>query len=292
MVAVKNLVWVALLLFIALPALTWAEQIKLDQTLEFKWRGLSVATMAFNASIPVLATGASTADKAASAKADAGYIEIVGQTKGPLRWFEDYQATVSYLAFSGEDGNALTLSGVDNGEPEERKIVFRPNSLPVIEVFQDSTVKQALIPKADWMTNTANPLGVFKTLLEAAVSGESCATQTWGYDGKRRYKLELEGPKRDTNDSQAPGKEKGELIYHCDLTMYAKGRQSAGMESRRKPSVLTSRFVALWPFGSTDRKLSFRLRLLDSAESWDAVLTHIDEIRIETPLGDIVGKSL
>ena len=289
--AVKNLVWIALLLSIASPALSWGEQIKLDQTVRFKWKGLSVATMAFKASIPVLATGASAADKAASAKADAGHIEIVGQTKGPLRWFEDYQATVSYVPLSGEDGNALTLSGVDNGEPEERKIVFRPDSLPVIELFQDSTAKRALVPEADWITNTANPLGVFKTLLEAAVSGESCATQIWGYDGKRRYKLELEDSKQDTNGFKAPREEAGGR-YHCDLTMYAKGRQSADMESHRKLAVLTSRFAALWPFGSTDRKLSFRLRLLESAESWDAVPMHIDEIRIETPLGDIIGRPL
>ena len=281
-----------LLLLILSPMFAWAEEMKLDQTVQFKWKGLPVATMAFRASISLTAAGESAADETPLRKTAPGRIEVTGETKGPLRWFEEYQATVSYVSLSNDGDNELTLAGVDNGTPEERKIVFRPDSLPEIEVFQDSTAKQALIPEADWITNTANPLSVFKTLLEVAVSRQSCATQTWGYDGKRRYKLELEDSKQYTNGLKAPRKEIGDLSYHCDLTMYAKGRQSAGMENLRKPSVLSSRFAALLPFGSTDRKLSFLLRSLKSAESWEVVLMHIDEIRIETPLGDIVGRPL
>ena len=290
--AVKNLVWIALLLFIATPALIWAGHIKLDQTVQFKWRGLPVATMAFRASIPLTPAGEPAADDTAMRKTAAGRIEIAGQTKGPLRWFEDYQATVSYTPLGNDGDNALTLSGVDNGAPEQRKIVFKTDQLPVIEVFQDSTAKQALVPRANWVTNTANPLSVFKTLLEAAVNDESCATQVWGYDGKRRYRLKLEAPKRSPSRSKAADEEAAERYFRCDLTMYAKGRQSAAMESGRKPSMLASRFAVLWPFGGTDRKLAFSLNVLESGENTDGILVNIDEIRISTPLGDIVGGGI
>ena len=276
---------------------SWAGQIELEQLVEFKWRGLTVATMNFAVSIPVEdeLSGLDDGDVALSER-DV-LIELAGQTKGPLRWFEDYQATVRYMQMDSQGlVNAFTLVGTDNGQPERRHIVFDANRLPEVQLFDDSTASQALAPQADWLGNTINPLGVFKKMLLAAARQESCEADFWGYDGKRRYRLTLRdislrnGATR-SDGPTVPLPEVTDYVYACELTMYAKGRQSAGGQ-RVKPSLMASKFAALWPFGDGDLRMTFVIKVLPIRKSDSLLRLEIADVRIHTRIGAVVGSGL
>ena len=274
----------------------WAGQIELEQLVEFKWRGLTVATMNFAVSIPAV-DQPSVPDAADVPSSEPGLlIELVGQTKGPLRWFEDYQATVRYVQMDAQGlANAFTLTGTDNGDAERRHIVFDANHIPEVQVFDDSTASNALAPQDDWLGNTINPLGVFKKMLLAAARQESCEGDVWGYDGKRRYRLTLrdaavaQGPAHSSGALDALPNETGEA-YVCELTMHDQGRQSATGQTA-KPSFMASRFAALWPFGGGDRRMTFVINVLPIVRSDGFIRLELADVRIHTKLGVIVGSS-
>jgi hypothetical protein len=273
----------------------WAGPIELEQFVEFKWRGLTVATMNFAVSIPVTEELAVVDGKKDAPFEPLVLIELVGQTKGPLRWLEDYQATVRYQQQDAQGlTDAFTLTGTDNGDPEHRHIEFDANRLPEVKVFDDSTATEALAPHEEWLGNTINPLGVFKSMLMAAASQESCEADVWGYDGKRRYRLTL----RDVRLAPAPAPSNGAgtlkqnaagYDYACELTMYAQGRQSA-IARNAKPSFIANRFAALWPFSDDDRRMTFVLRALPVKRENSLSRMEIAEVRIHTKIGAIVGN--
>ena len=270
---------------------SWAGPIELRQLVEFKWRGLSVATMNFAVSIPAEDAPSALNDANEAPSEPSVLIELVGQTKGPLRWLQDYQATVRYVQMDSQGlVNAFTLVGTDNGQPERRHIVFDANRLPEVQLFDDSTASQALAPQADWLGNTINPLGVFKKMLLAAARQESCEADVWGYDGKRRYRLTLRDvtvAQRLTHASGAAALQAGVTgyAYGCELTMHSQGRQSATGQAA-KPSFMASKIAALWPFGDSDRRLLFVIDVLPTASGH---LAEIGEIQIRTPIGSIEG---
>ena len=273
----------------------WAGPIELEQFVEFKWRGLTVATMNFAVSIPSTDESSVLADEGDTSFEPRVLIELGGQTKGPLRWLEDYQATVQYIQMDARGlENAFTLTGTDNGDPERRHIVFDANRLPEVRLFDDSTASQALVPQSDWRGNTINPLGVFKKMLLAAARQESCEDDVWGYDGKRRYWLTLRDipapkgamPSDGATDMQP---EVTDYVYTCELTMYAEGRQSASVQSA-KPPLLSSRFAALWPFGNGDRRITFVIKAVPSMQGDNASSLVLADIRIFTSIGTIVAS--
>ena len=274
----------------------WAGQVELEQLVEFKWRGLTVATMNFAVSIPDEEEPSGLDDGDDALPEPDVLIELVGQTKGPLRWFEDYQATVRYVQMDAQGlANAFTLTGTDNGDAERRHIVFDANHIPEVQVFDDSTASNALAPQDDWLGNTINPLGVFKKMLLAAAGQESCEGDVWGYDGKRRYRLTL----RDAAAAQGPLHSSGALdtlpnetgdAYVCELTMHDQGRQSASGQTA-KPSFMASRFAALWPFGGGDRRMTFVINVLPIVRSDGVIRLELADVRIHTKLGVIVGSS-
>jgi hypothetical protein len=276
---------------------SWAGPIELRQLVEFKWRGLSVATMNFAVSIPAEDAPSALNDANEAPSEPSVLIELVGQTKGPLRWLQDYQATVRYVQMDSQGlVNAFTLVGTDNGEPERRHIVFDANRLPEIELFDDSTATQALAPQADWLGNTINPLVVFKKMLLAAAGQESCEADFWGYDGKRRYRLTLRdiSLRKGATPSYGPTVPLPEVtnyVYACELTMYAKGRQSAGGQ-RVKPSLMASKFAALWPFGDRDLRMTFVIKVLPIKKSDSLLRLEIADVRIHTRIGAVVGNGL
>jgi hypothetical protein len=275
----------------------WAGSIELEQFVEFKWRGLTVATMHFSVFIPAEEAPSVLNDANAEPSEPGVLIELVGQTKGPLRWFEDYQATVRYVQIDAQGPvNAFTLVGTDNGQPERRHIVFDANRLPEVRLFDDSTASEALTPQADWLGNTINPLGVFKKMLLAAARQQSCESDVWGYDGKRRYRL----TSRDMPPVKAPATSNGAGAAQrdvtvderaCELTMYAEGRQSATGQSA-KPSFMASKFAALWPFSDGDRRMTFVMKAQSIPEGEPLLRLVITDIRIHTGLGTIVGDSM
>ena len=273
----------------------WAGPIELEQFVEFKWRGLTVATMNFAVSIPEVEDRGALDDGSDASFEPLVLIELIGQTKGPLRWFEDYQATVRYLQLDAQGlEDAFTLTGTDNGDPEQRRIVFDAKRLPEVQVFDDSTVSQALVPQLDWSGNTINPLGVFKKMLLAAARQESCEEDVWGYDGKRRYRLTLRDvvlPKgaAPSDGAVALQPEVTDYVYACELTMYAKGRQSAGGQ-KVKPSFMASKFAALWPFGESDRRMTFVIRALPKKKGDSLSRLVLADVQIHTRIGAIVGS--
>lgn len=289
--------------------LSWAGQAELQQNIEFKWRGIVVATMSFDVVIPtddlradaIPTSGETEQDAAAQALGPAfqpqRQIKIVGETKGPLSWIEDYQATVSYVQLNATDTrNALLLSGEDNSAPERRDILFSDSHLPQIRLFEDSTAPQALAPEVNWLGNTFNPLGIFKKMLMAAAERQKCESEIWGFDGKRRYLLRLQdlngGLTQHPNRGDSLTNGNAEAIYPqeyaCKITMSAAGRQSAS-SGGKEPSFVARRLAALWPFGGGDRELDFHLILEKGSGDAAASRIWIKEVRIRTPIGLIIG---
>ena len=266
----------------------------LDQTLDFKWRGLPIATMSFKASLPIQDVQTTVSGLALPLFEPTTLIEITGETRGALRLVEDYQAVVSYVQLDANGKNAMTLVGQDNGEPEHREIIFAPRSMPEVRLFEDSTADNALKPQAGWAADTTNPLHVFKMMLESTVLGSECATQTWGYDGKRRYLLKLEGSGRAPSldhqlISNAVAGDETTQRHVCKITMYAEGRQSADSQGA-KPSIVASRLASLWPFGDGDRELLFDFDVSVNPGDARGLKLMISEIRIATPLGAVVAR--
>ena len=286
------------MLCVCTPALAIAGQIvTLDQTLHFKWKGLPVATMEFKVSLPVSdhhATASSTRALPNSAPSvwPKTLIEVTGKTRGLLSLVEDYQATVKYVRLDVNGSNAMTLIGLDNGEPEQREIFFAPNMMPQVSIFEDSTAKQALQPQPNWAEDTSNPLGIVKLMLESSLNDKECAAQTWGYDGKRRYFLRLERSVKGALSTEGSAKDQpfgGEIArrYICKVSMLTEGMQSASSDAR--PSLLASRLAALWPFEGGDRE--FRFDFWVYAESVERGYTRLmlNEVQVATPLGAIIG---
>lgn len=274
----------------------WTGLVELEQRINFKWRGLPVATMNFSASIPFVGERGVPDEAEGDASKPAVLIELMGQTKGPLRLFEDYQATVRYLQIDAQgSNNAFTLSGMDNGDPERRHIVFETNRLPEVKLFDDSTASEALAPHEAWLGNTTNPLGVLKSILLAAAKQESCKKEVWGYDGKRRYRLTL----RDVSHSLAEAHSDGatelqpkvtKTAYACELTIHSDGSQSAYGRTANRSS-MTSRFAALWPFNDGDRRVTFVVKVEPIAGRDGVSSLTLAEVRIFSKIGAIVGSS-
>ena len=286
---------ISFLICFLLPYPGFTDQLlTLDQTLDFKWRGLPIATMSFKASLPIQDVQTTVSGLATPLFEPTTLIEITGETRGALRLVEDYQAVVSYVQLDANGKNAMTLVGQDNGEPEHREIIFAPRSMPEVRLFEDSTADNALKPQAGWAADTTNPLHVFKMMLESTVLGSECATQTWGYDGKRRYLLKLEGsggaPSLDHQSmSNAVAGDETTQRHVCKITMYAEGRQSADSQGA-KPSIVASRLASLWPFGDDDRELLFDFDVSVNPGDARGLKLMINEIRVATPLGAIVAR--
>jgi len=285
----------ALMFCLLIPAGGLKAQVAtLDQTLQFKWNGLPVATMDFKVSLPVADHQAMVGSSGTSFAGPKTLIELTGRTRGPLRLVEDYQATVRYVQLDVSGKNAITLIGQDNGKSEQREIIFAPNLKPQVSIFEDSTAKIALQPQAAWAEDSSNPLSVFKLMLESGISDRKCTAQTWGYDGKRRYLLRLDPNEEGASRAKKPANVElleGEIArrYSCKITIYSEGQQKAASGAR--PSILSSRVAALWPFGDGDRELLFDLWVIVNLDERSPIRLLLNEIQVATPLGAIIGKS-
>jgi len=286
----------ALMLAIGWGSSAHSQRIELAQTLDFKWQALTVATMQFDLSLPV----AENEEDFEVSGSTHSQIRIIGETKGPLRWIQDYQATVEYSSSRNkEQGSVFALQGFDGGEPEQRRILFVPGKLPNIEIFNDSTAPKPLELKEEWLGKAENPLSAFAAVIQAAIHGQSCANSIWGFDGKRRYQLEAkdvavdESVKSELLAEPELATEAGWKVveqYQCTLTLYAQGRETAGNTEERERPRWRSRFASLWPFSDTDRELIFSFDVYRSNSG------HVHEIAfnrivIPTGIGAIVAQS-
>ena len=286
----------ALILMAGWSASALSQRIELAQTLDFKWQALTVATLQFDVSLPV----AGSPDDSRVNGMLQSQIRIIGETKGPLSWIQDYQATVAYSDLGSEKpGSVFALQGLDGGEPEQRRIIFVDDQLPRIEVFIDSTASQPLAPKEEWVGTAENPLEAFKAILQAAVQSESCANEIWGFDGKRRYRLEVKDlrlakakpgkPSTPDASSASASSEKIEQ-YQCSMTLYAQGRETTGIANESKPAGWRSRFASLWPFSDSDREIIFYFNVV-SADTDSFYEVRFQKIMIPTAIGAIVAQS-
>ena len=187
----------------------------------------------------------------------------------------------------------MTLSGLDNGQLEQREILFAPSVMPRVSIFEDSTAKRALQPQSTWAQNTSNPLGILKLMLESSIEDNGCAAETWGYDGKRRYLLRLERSK----EGAAPPERlaNGELFggeiasrHVCKITMNAEKWQKSASDS--KPSILAGRLAALWPFEGGDREFLFDFSVYVNSVEHGPTRLMLNEIKVNTPIGEIIGR--
>lgn len=266
----------------------------LDQTLQFKWRGINVARMDFKTSLPKNKKSANWGfTNQPSRSFPETQIEISGETTGPLRWLEDYKARVRYILLNTDGDNAFILDGIDNGKPEQREIVFGAEKSPDIVIFRDSTAATPLSLQPSWIDSTSNPLEIFRHMLLGAHTEQSCAMSTWGYDGKRRYRLATEDvPQKYArkNESRVATEVVGVREVVCQLTMFSEGRQIALNATDARTSIVARRFSALWPFSSNDLVVVFRLSVAKSTHGLADAAIKLDEVRVLTPLGPIVGK--
>jgi hypothetical protein len=286
----------ALMLTVGWGPSALSQRIELTQTLDFKWQALTVATMQFDVSLLVTE---SEADSGAS-EGPPSRIRIIGETKGPLRWIQDYQATVEYSTSRNKrQGSVFALEGLDGGEPEQRRILFVPGKPPNIEIFNDSTASQPLELKEEWLGQAENPLSAFAAVLQAAIRGQSCVNSIWGFDGKRRYQLEAKDLPVDEWVESAPVAEpelsaeaewKAVEQYQCSLTLYARGRDTAGSNEESERPRWRSRFASLWPFSDTDRELIFSFDVYRS-NSGHVHKIAFNRIVIPTGIGAIVAQS-
>lgn len=284
-----------LMFCLLIPAAGPAAQVAtVDQTMQFKWKGLPVATMDFKVSLPVADHQEMVSSSGALFTGPRTLIELTGRTRGLLRLIEDYQATVKYVQLDARGKNSMILMGQDNGKPEQREIIFAPNLMPQVSIFEDSTAKNALQPQAGWAQDSSNPLSVFKLMLESGMNNRECAAQTWGYDGKRRYLLRSDPS--ETDASHIKRSANAELLggetarrYFCKITIYSEGQQNAA--SNAMPSILASRVAALWPFGDGDRELLFDLWVIVNLDEGSAIRLVFNEIQVATPFGTIIGTS-
>ena len=286
---------VTLTLLLCTGTIALGARIELTQTLDFKWRALTVATMQFDLSLPVT----ESFNRFEESGVSASQIRIIGETKGPLRWIQDYQATVEYSRSEHKElGSIFALKGLDGGEPEERRIVFVPGQLPRIEIFNDSTASQPLALKEEWLGKAENPLSAFEAILQAAVRNGSCANSIWGFDGKRRYRLEAKDAPDDGSgtaetltdiESVTETRVKNVGHYQCTLMLYARGRDTAGSNEETKPSGWSSRFASLWPFSDSDRELIFYFDVNEvvSDKTYDITF---NKIVIPTSIGAIIAQ--
>lgn len=272
------------------------ERIELNQALVFKWQGVTVATVQFDVSIPV--TG--IPDHMGESGFSPSRIKIIGETKGPLGWIQDYQATVDYSR-SQDTGreSVFALQGLDGGEPEQRRITFVPGQLPRVETFKDSTASAPLALKEEWLGKAENPLSALEGILRAAVLGQTCANNMWGFDGKRRYRLEARDVAFAGTRTHAAIAEPGSPItaapenleqYQCTLTLYAQGRETVGRSEEPKFTGWRGRLASLWPFSDSDRELFFYFNVIRS-EGGETYQVTFNKIVIPAGIGSIVGQS-
>jgi hypothetical protein len=193
----------------------------------------------------------------------------------------------------------FALEGLDGGEPEQRRILFVPGKPPNIEIFNDSTASQPLELKEEWLGQAENPLSAFAAVLQAAIRGQSCVNSIWGFDGKRRYQLEAKDLPVDEWVESAPVAEpelsaeaewKAVEQYQCSLTLYARGRDTAGSNEESERPRWRSRFASLWPFSDTDRELIFSFDVYRS-NSGHVHKIAFNRIVIPTGIGAVVAQS-
>ena len=294
------------------------------QNVEFRWKFIKVGAMDFEIGPAFFAKAAVNAgefgqplfasDEAALSssvdKRSPVHLAVTGITKGPLKWFKNYQARAE-LTVQGRL-RTFVLSGEDSGVYEQRALVFEAGFPPVVESFIDSTALVPLEVQRAWKLDTVDPLTVFEWMIFSVVQGQSCAHNFWIYDGKRRYfartkdlagqtegktfeenragrcRLTLVGSKANKADHKESGEDADTLVQGNDFEITEIVDSVGGAESNlRGQSVAPEKegWGSFWPFGKGDRHIDFEFRVC----STERVI--VKRVEMGAPLGKVVGTS-
>ena len=292
--------WFLILLLVSAQSLAVAEILELHQTIDLKWGGLKVGTLRFDMSAPLLEQSfverldASGADVSGEGKPSITQIEVTGETRGPLRWVKDYKVTIKFGQIQGViGGSLLSLEGNDNGFDERREIVFLPGQLPRIDVFIDSSASHGLAPQSHWLGDTNNILIPIKKIFLAAAGRGVCGGELWGFDGKRRYRLDWRQVGEGVDhERRAPEFWNAEEMRYldCEITLRSSGLEQVEEKGERKRVLQKGMLRVFWPFGSGDRTMSFSLNSFPDRDDPTVYRVNILEIRIKALVGTIIGR--
>jgi hypothetical protein len=294
------------------------------QNVEFRWKSIKVGAMDFEIGPAFFAKTAVNAgefgqplfarDEARlSASVDGRapvHLAVTGITKGPLKWFKNYQARAE-LSVQGQS-RTFVLAGEDNGVREKRALAFEAGLPPVVKSFVDSTAPEALNVQNAWTHDTVDPLTVFEWMIFSAVKGQSCAKKFWIYDGKRRYAARttalagqpVEIKSEEARDSSCrltligsnpnKGRHKNDGEGPSVLSLEVEARADYIHDNPGKTEVIfgekvaakdQSSWGALWPFAKDDRHIDFEFRICSNLH------VIIKSVEMGAPIGKVIGAT-
>ena len=178
-----------------------------------------------------------------------------------------------------------------------REVIFLLGQLPRVTRFLDSSAPDPLMARPDWLGNTENPLRLFEEMLVSAVLRRDCNVDFWGFDGKRRYRLtsrSIESALQSGN--AASNTDDGDQMLlspyrlSCQVTLQADGLEAAPTSGQATRILKRGLLGAFWPFGGGDREIIIHLAFDRNPLGKTTYRAAINELRLKTALGPIVGK--
>ena len=228
------------------------------------------------------------------------YWKISGRTLGPLRLIKNYEGEARQRYDT--DGQKYRLQGRDQGFLENREILFRPSNLPLVKEFVDRTAEKWLMPDLSWGKFAISPMGLFRLIMNSARSPSLCNGSFTVYDGKRAYKVILNGSRAQETDLRDLDifKVGEQVFWKCSATLDSstmiQGSTGSDTESKEKSKEFSAkergdnqsstdlRWSKVWLFGSRDRHIDFIL-------SADCAAFELAGFLLSSSLGRIIGKS-
>jgi hypothetical protein len=227
------------------------------------------------------------------------YWKISGRTLGALRLVKNYEGE----AEQGYDidGYKYRLKGSDQGFLENREILFRTGDLPLVKEFVDRTAETSLTPELPWGKVAISPMGLFRQIMNSTRSPSLCRGSIIVYDGKRVYKVKLNGSRAQKRDLRILDllESKGRVFRKCSVTLDSstiiqasrdldaeskETTEELSIEERVDNDISTDlEWSKVWLFGSRDRHIDFIL-------SGDCAAFELVGLLLSSPLGQIIGK--
>ena len=227
------------------------------------------------------------------------YWSISGRTLGPLRLVKNYEGEAKQRYDT--NGQKYKLEGRDQGFLENRELFFRSGHLPLVKEFVDRTAKTSLTPELSWGKSAISPMGLFRQIMNSASAPSLCNGSFTVYDGKRAYKVILDGSRaqeRDLHDLDILNF-KEQVFWKCSATLDSNTliQRSRGLdpESRENSKEFSTearvdnnistdlKWSKVWLFSARDRHIDFIL-------SADCAVFELAGFLISSPLGQIIGK--
>ena len=214
--------------------------------------------------------------------------EIIGKTAGPLRLVKNYDGRGLLLREGSIDN--YTLEGTDGGVAELRNIVFEQGKLPKVLAFKDNGAPRHLEPMPPWGARAVSPMALMYQVVKSAEQPKLCDGTYLVYDGKRRYEVSL---KVSETLAAARADQVSDGLFSCAAKLSGatlRSAEDADPMTDDGPTLANAPeengdMRQVWLFGRSDRRMDFILQPGCS-------LNGLREMRIQSPLGKIVGKAI